>query len=196
MKTKKANLLNVLNFQAIGFKKSHILFIVFLLILLCSAPLSAQQRNESDEIQPITESRTFLSNLRARETSNRAAYSNAQHIEELLSKVQPSVYYLSGSVNTYGEKPVCLFTNVQSLSRIREVSIEGNNLEMARITIESTADLNATIDLNQLSGFKNLRYVQIFSKVPVTEQAINRMVLNNSDKYSVFFKVHKGDSEQ
>ncbi|NHM08376.1 hypothetical protein G4D82_14220 [Flavobacterium sp. CYK-4] len=196
MKTKKANLLTIRNFNAVGFKKSHFLFIIFLLILLCSAPLSAQQRNDSEEIQPITESRTFLSNLRARETSNRAAYSNAQHIEELLSKVQPSVYYLSGSVKTYGEKPVCLFTNVQSLSRINEVSIEGNNLEMARISIETSTDLNATIDLEQFNGFKKLRYIQILSKVPVTEQAINRMVRNNSDKYSVFFKVQKGDSEQ
>ncbi len=196
MKTKKANLLQSRNFKTAGVKKSNFLFIVILLIVLSSARISAQQRNDSDEIPAIAESRTFLSNLRAREVNNRATYSNAQHIEELLSKVQPSVYYYSGTVKTYGEKPVCLFTNVQSLARIGDASIEGNNLEIARISIDTSADLNATIDLNQFSGFKKLRYIQILSKVPVNEQTINRMVRNNNEKYSVFFKVQKGDSEQ
>lgn len=194
MKTKKANLLLGQNFRTAGFKKIHLLLIAFLFIALNATTLCAQTNN--DDIPRVTESKTFLSNLRAREASNRASYSNAQHIEELLTKVQPSVYYNSGVVKTYGEKPTCLFTNVQSLSRIANESMAKNNIEIARISIESTADLSATIDLNVFNEFKNLRYIQIVSKVPATEQAINNMVRNNDWKYSVFFKVQKGDSEQ
>lgn len=197
MKTKKANLFQGFNFKTARFKKTNFLFsILLLLIALQSTSLCAQQTNESDEKPQVTESKAFFTTLRAREARNRATYSNAQHIEELLSKVQPSVYYYSGSVKTYGEKPVCLFTNVQSLNRIgSETSIPKNNIEMAKISIETSADLSGSIDLNTFAEFKNLRYVQILSKVPATEQAINNMVRNNNEKYSVFFKVQKGDGE-
>jgi len=177
-----------------GFKKTSVeLIITLLLILFYSIPLLAQSQNES---YPIMEKRQFLSNLRTSEQTSRSTYSNAKHIEDLISKVQPSIYFNSGTVKTYGEKPVCLITNVQSLSRLNGASMLKNNIEMATVKIESPTDLNATIDLNIFTEFKNLKYIQIISAIPATELAINNMVRNNEGKYSVFFIIKNGDSEQ
>ena len=194
MKTKNESQFNCHHFNMAGFKKTSVeLIITLLLILFYSIPLLAQSQNES---YPIMEKRQFLSNLRTSEQTSRVTYSNAKHIEDLLSKVQPSIYFNSGTVKTYGEKPVSLFTNVQSLSRLNGASMLRNNIEMATVKIESPSDLNAVIDLNLFTEFKNLKYIQILSTIPTTEQAINNMVRNNEGKYSVFFIIKNGDSEQ
>jgi len=81
-----------------GFKKTSVeLIITLLLILFYSIPILAQSQNES---YPIMEKRQFLSNLRTSEQTSRVTYSNAKHIEDLLSKVQPSIYFNSGTVKT------------------------------------------------------------------------------------------------
>lgn len=193
MKTKNANQFSCHHFDTAWFKKTNVLLIIGLLLLIfCSAPMIAQEQSENR----ILETKSFLSNLRIRERNSGATYSNAQHIETLLAKIQPSVYYYSGIVKTYGEKPVCLFTDVQSMNRIAGQTIPRNNIEMAKISIKSQSDLNAAIDLSQFAEFKNLRYIQIISRVPATEQAITNMVRNNEGKYSIFFKIQAGDSEQ
>lgn len=197
MKTKNEIQFNCQHLNAAWIKKTNVLFIIAsLLLIFYSASIQAQdQRNSADRLQ-VRNTKSFLSNLRTNEQTTGAAYSNAQRIENLLTKVQPSVYFYSGNAKTYGEKPVCLFTNVQSLSSIGDSSLSRNNIEMAKITIETTSDLNGTIDLNVFADFKNLKYIQILSKVPTTEQAINNMIRYNGEKYSVFYKIQTGDSEQ
>lgn len=177
-----------------GFKKTNVLiFITVLLLAFYSAPIVAQDQSETHR---ILEKNSFLSGLRTKEQASGARYSNAKHIEDLLSKVQPSIYFNSGMVKTYGEKPVCLFTNVQSSNRLNGNEILKNNIEMITVKIESSSDLNATIDLSTLSEFKNLKYIQILSSIPATEQTITNMIRNHEGKYSVFYKIKSGDSEQ
>lgn len=177
-------------------KKSILYLLVFLLILLSSKNLSAQeQRSISNEENTVMERKAFLSNLRVSEQTARVTYSNAQHIENLLSKVQPSVYFYSGIPKTYGERPTCLFTNVASLNRLNDAAILKSNIEMATLRIESQSDLSATIDMNLFSEFKNLKYIQIVTTIPTSEQIITKMIRNNEGKYSVFFKIQNGDSE-
>ena len=198
MKTtyKNISIYHYLN-EAWSNRKNILLLLVFLLILFSSINLSAQeQRSNSTEERKIAERKTFLSDLRMAEQSARSTYSNAQHIEHLLSKVQPAVYCYSGNIKTYGDKPTCLFTNVQSLNRLNDTTIQKDNIEMATIKIESQSDLSATIDLNLFSDFKNLKYIQIVSTISTTEPIITRMIHNNEGKYSVFFKIQTGDSEQ
>ena len=177
-------------------KKSILYLLVFLLILLSSKNLSAQeQKSTYNEENTVTERKAFLSNLRASEQTARVTYSNAQHIESLLSKVQPSVYFYSGILKTYGEKPTCLFTNVASLNSLNSANILKSNIEMATLRIDSQNDLTATIDLKLFSEFKNLKYIQMVTTIPTSEQIVTKMISNNDGKYSVFFKIQNGDSE-
>ena len=193
MKTKTENQFNGHHFNMAWFKKVNALIITILILVLYSAPILAQDQRDSNRVQ---DKKSFLTELRTREQASRATYSNAQHIEQLLSKVQPSVYFYSGNLKTYGDKPVCLFTNVQSLSRLNGIAIPKDNLEMATIRIENANDLNAAIDFNQFVDYKNLKYIQIVSNISTTEQIITNMIRNNEGKYSVFFKIQNGDSEQ
>ncbi len=198
MKTKNENQFIAKHFKTAWFKKTNVLFIIGLLLLLFyNTSMVAQERSSiSADENRIVERKSFISNLRTKEQATRASYSNAQHIEQLLSKVQPSVYFYSGSLNTYGEKPVCLFTDIQSLNRLGGSAIQRSNIEIATIKIKSASDLNGTIDLSQFAEFKNLKYIQIVSSVPTTEQVITNMIRNNEGQYSVFFKIQSGDSEQ
>ena len=66
---------------------------------------------------------------------------------------------------------------------------------MATLRIDSQNDLTATIDLKLFSEFKNLKYIQIVTTIPTSEQIITKMISNNDGKYSVFFKIQNGDSE-
>jgi hypothetical protein len=133
--------------------------------------------------------------MRISEQSARASYSNAQHIESLLSKVQPSVYVNNSEIKSYGEKPICLFTDIQTLTDLKNTAILKNNIEMATITIKHQIDLGTVIDLNHFSEFKNLKYIQIVSAISLSEEAITKMIRNNDGKYSVFFKIQNGDSQ-
>ena len=177
-------------------RKNLLLLIVFILILLTSINVSAQEQGSIGiDKKTIAERKTFLSDLRIAEQSSRASYSNAQHLEQLLSKVQPSVYYYSGTVKTYGAKPVCLFTNMQSLRNLNDSNIPKNNIELITIKIQSQSELNNNIDLNLFSDFKNLKYVQIVSTISATDAIITSMIRNNEEKYNVFFTIQKRDSE-
>ena len=177
-------------------KKNILMLLIFLLILFSSINVSAQeQKNVISKDSRILERKSFVADLRASEQSARSSYSNAQRIETLLSKVQPAAYCYSGTVKTYGEKPVCLFTDIQSLRNLSDQNILRDNIEMLTIKIQSQSDLNTTIDMNNLSEFKNLKYVQIVSTVPTTESTITKMILNNDEKYNVFYTIQTGDSE-
>ncbi|WP_309640570.1 hypothetical protein [Flavobacterium sp.] len=193
MKTKTKNQFNGHHFSMAWFKKTNALIITILLLVFCTAPILAQEQRDGNR---VLERKAFLTNLRTNELASRATNSNAQHIEQLISKVQPSVYYYSGDLKTYGSRPVCLFTNIQALSRLSGIAVPKDNIEMVTIRIESASDLNAPIDLNQFVDYKNLKYIQIVSNISTTEQIITNMIRNNEGKYSVFFKIQNGDSDQ
>ena len=196
MKTKNENQFNAKHFNTAWFKKTNILLIIGLILFYNTSIIAQERGNINPDEKRVLERKSFISNLRIKEQAARASYSNAQHIEQLLSKVQPSVYFYSGSLNSYGEKPVCLFTDVQSLSRLVGSAIPKSNIEMATIKIKSATDLNRTIDLSQFAELKNLKYIQLVSSVPTTEQVITNMIRNNQGQYSVFFKIQSNDSEQ
>ncbi|MBL0012275.1 MAG: hypothetical protein IPP30_00475 [Flavobacterium sp.] len=177
-------------------RKNIFLLLVFLLILFSSINVSAQnQRVASSGESIITEKKSFLNNLRSVEQSTRAPYSNSQRLENLLTKVQHAVYYFSGTVKTYGDKPVCLFTDMQSLRNLNNPNIPKDNIELITIKVQSQSELNSSIDMNLFADFKNLKYLQIVSSVATTDAIISNMIRNNDEKYSVFFTIQKGDSE-
>ena len=106
------------------------------------------------------------------------------------------MYYFSGSVKTYGEKPKNLFTDIPSLNGISNADILKNNIELVVIKIKNAAELNSVIDLSVLSGYKNLKYIYVISGVSTAQENITRMIRNYEDKYSVFYKIDKGDNNQ
>jgi hypothetical protein len=171
---------------------------VFLLLMFVFsyAGISAQVSTLGQHNDPVvvTEINTYLTS--ANKLSNASTSLNAQNLKGLISKVQPSTYYYSSEVKTYGDKPVNLFTDLASLNQIDNAISLKNDIEIVIIKIDNAAQLNQSIDLSLLSGFKKLKYIYVVSNVKVTSDTIARMIVNYNEKYSVFYKIDKGDNNQ
>ena len=182
------------------FEKSNVTMRIKVMLLLMfamiCANMSAQVRLESEDAPVIRELNTFLNSERGMRLSSSNTYSDVKNLEDLISNVQPSVYFYSGNVKTYGEKPKNLFTDLSSLSQLSNPSILKNNIEIIIISISNSSELNGTLDMSLFSSYKNLKYIFLSSKVNVTDRTISRMIQNNNEKYSVFFRVEDRDTNQ
>jgi hypothetical protein len=197
MKTMNPN--KLINLQAkFLFEKSNetMRIKVFLLLMLVtfSTSLSAQVKSEI-ETPNVREINSYLNKQGALMRTSGNVYSDAKNLEDLISNVQSSVYYYSGVIKTYGEKPKNLFTNISSLAQISNQNFFKNNIEIVVLTIDKPSDLS-TIDMALLSSLKNLKYIYIVSKVSVTSQTISNLIINSNEKYSVFYKVDSKDTDQ
>ncbi len=163
--------------------------IVAVFISFCST-IYAQNSISST---PVLEVKSYMSSLRTLEQNSKSSYSNAQNLEDLLFKVQPSIYFFSGDIKSYGEKPKNLYTGISSLNGISNANLSKNNIEIVIIKIDSNNDLNSTIDLNVFSNFYKLKYIYILSSISITEQDISKMILNYDEQYTIFYKIDKGE---
>jgi len=139
------------------------------------------------------EVKLFVSDLKMLEQNSTLSFSNAKNVENLVNNVQPSIYFYSGVVNTYGDRPSKLYTNVPSLSRLKNQNLLNNNIEIVEIKIDNLSDLNSKIDLSLFSDFEKLKYIYILSSITITEQNISNLILNYDEKYSIFYKIEKGE---
>lgn len=169
--------------------------LLLLIFAFYTANLSAQDTDNPN----IMEINAYLASLRTNGATLRSANTPnpvAQGIENLLYKAQPSVYYYAGVLNTYGEKPRNLFTDVASLNGLNNPNLSKNNIEMVTIRINSANELNATIDLSLFSSFKNLKYVYLLSEVNASAQQFTTMVINPQERLRVFYKIQLGENNQ
>ena len=180
-----------LNFLTFGLLIKPINFrtILFLLLFIETITTYAQVSTHS-----ALEEQVFISTLRTKEMNQGATYSNAQNLEDLIYKIQPSVYYYSGTVNTYGEKPKNLFVDVQGLTDLNNSAIQKNNIELITIKIETPSDLDAVIDLLAFDNYSKLKYIYVLATIETTSQHINSMIRNNNGDYEVFYKIQIGDN--
>jgi hypothetical protein len=171
-------------------KKLHLM-----LVLICCASFANAQATLGETTPTVRKLSVFLNEVRAADLNSNSTYSRADHVNALLYKVQPSLYY-NGTATAYGAKPTSLFTDVSQLGSLNAASMEKNNVEIATVYINTAAQLGSTIDLQNFSSFKKLKYVHIVSKVPVTEKKINDMVLHPQERLSVFYEITSGDTNQ
>lgn len=194
MKKFSPNLIIDLQNNIISIQKplySFIKRVSFIVVFTCFyTAISAQNSNTAT---PIIEVKSYISSLRTLEQNSNSTYSNAQNLEDLLYKVQPSIYFLAGDIKLYGEKPKNLYTGISSLNNISNAGLLKKNIEIVIIKIDDRNDLNSTIDLNVFSNFYKLKYIYILSSIVLTEQDISKMILNYDEKYSILYKIDKGE---
>lgn len=168
-----------------------ILLITF--IFFCFLPVKSIAQSENTVTPSVMEVNTYISYLNAAEQNSPSSFSNAQNVESLVSELQSSIYFNSGIVKTYGEKPKNLYTDIASLNGIKNASLQKNNIEIVIININNANELNSKIDLNLFSDFSKLKYIYIVSTVTTTEQNITKMFLNYDEQYSIFYRIEKGE---
>ncbi len=196
MKTKTPKLFFNLSNKASLFNTIHKpmikkLFFLMLFVLNCGN-ISAQELSLSVDNSGILEVNTYLTNLRNSEQNARLTFSNAKHLEDLLFKVQPSIYVSSENVATYGDNPNSLHVNLSSLSELSNSGIITNTIEIVTIRINTAAELSQNIDLSLFASYPNLKYIYILSTVQSTEVAISELIQTVSPQYGVFYKIEVG----
>lgn len=158
--------------------------------------INAQLRNISEEsdVVTVTNIDSYFDTAKKSTASNVAKLS-AQNLKTLTTNVQPSVYCYSNAVNTYGDEPVNLFTDMNSLAQVDNLVTLKNNIEIVTIKIDNASQLNSSINLALLSNFKKLKYIYIVSSITISSNEIANMITNYDEKYSVFYKIDKGDNQ-
>ena len=169
-------------------------FLVLILVFFYSN-ISAQLRNIRQEIDivTVTDINYFFNTTKG--TVSNGAKLNAQNLKTLTTNVQSSVYCYSNTVNTYGDEPVNLFTDMNTLAQVDNLVTLKNNIEIVIIKIDNASQLNASINLALLSNFKKLKYIYIVSSITISSNEIANMITNYDEKYSVFYKIDKGDNQ-
>lgn len=148
---------------------------------------------QSPSAPQVMEVEAYISSLKTIEKNYPSSFSNAQNVDNLVHSAPDAVYYYAGTVKTFGKKPSCLFTDFNSLQSIDNPTILKNNIEIVKLKINNSNDLNSKIDLSLLSNYKNLKYIYIVSNQTVNAQSIANMIRNYDEKYSVFYKIDKGE---
>ena len=188
---------NLLKFS-VFFEKSFRLIakkiILLFLLTLFTATIYGQESGTGSTLtnlvqpQRIMHIDQFIASLR---TASRNINSSPLRVESLIKDIQPSIYVLSTDANTYGDNPVCLFTDAKLLNFANFLNLSSNDIEIVTIKINDNKDLNSIIDLSIFSNFPKLKYIYILSTVRSTEDDIIKLVKNNNPKYNVFYSVLK-----
>ncbi|SHN75574.1 hypothetical protein SAMN05444395_109124 [Flavobacterium fryxellicola] len=178
-------------------RQSHLNLVVKSIILVlftfCTTSITAQVTKSNDKTPQVLEVKSFIAAMKAAEQNSRATYSQAKYLENLLSDVQQTIYFDSGQVKSYGEKPSSLITNTNSLNGILTSAINSGDIEIVTIKISNNVDLATPIDLSVFSNFSKLNYIYIVSNVSTTDISILKLIKNINPRYHVFYKIDKSE---
>lgn len=164
--------------------------VLFILVFTIFGTTIFAQTNTTVITPQIMELNVYISYLKTLELSTTTSFSNEQNLEDLLFKIQPSIYFYSGVEKTYGDKPRNLYTDVASLNGLSNSNLLKNNIEIVAINCNN---LNSTIDLSVFSSFTKLKYIYILSNISITDQDITKMIVNYDERFNIFYKVVKGE---
>lgn len=164
--------------------------LLLLLVTICTS-MSAQVNIERENSLVVRDINSLLNSQGASQRTSGNLQTDSRNLEDLILKNQSSVYFSSGNINVYGEKPRNLYTDLNSLSHVSSADFLKDYVEIVIISIKNSAELNGTIDMSLLSSLKKLKYVYFVSDVNATESNFMQMIQNSSDKYSFYYKLEK-----
>ncbi len=159
-------------------KKTHIVILVlinFLTFFICS-----QEQKKEQSICSLAE---FIKTNKAVNKSSKPL-----RVESLINDIQTAVYIEINEAKTYGVKPVSLFTSIKNFNFVPYQKFDKENIEIVNIRISNFEDLKYSIDLENLKGFKKLKYVYIVSDIRCNETDIMPLI-KNIGMCKVFYKI-------
>ena len=172
------------------------LSLVLILVTFCSSVFAQSTRNGTIVVRELNSFLSTTSNGSFARTTSGATTLDIDQVRNLVMEVQPSIYFNSGVVNTYGDAPKNLFTDLVSLNQVDNSIALKSGIEIAIVRIHNTNELNSTIDLSVFSNFPNLKYIYFITNVDTTGQNIASNIINYDSRFNIFYKIEKGDSNQ
>lgn len=126
-------------------------FAILLILLLSFSGFS-----QPNQRLQIVEKNNFFSALRTSSTTTTLFYNS---VVSLFKDVNSSIYLSNNQVTTIGTKPLCMFTDVTSLSIANNPSLLVNDVKLVTIKIDDPAQLNGPINLSAVSRYTNVKYI-------------------------------------
>jgi len=168
------------------------LLLVLILVSFCQNVLAQSTRNGEVVIREISSFLTTASTGSSARATAGITGINTDQLRNLVTTVQPSIYFFQGVVKIYGNSPTNLYTDANSLSQVDNLISQKNNIEIVIIHINSSSDLSSVIDLSVFSNFPILKYIYILSNVETTKTVIIGLIQNNDERYGLYYKIDKG----
>ena len=79
--------------------------------------------------------------------------------QTLTSDLHPAVYLVKSAMKVYGDNPVVLFVDAESVQMLTQEQEVFEEIELISFKVTSEKDESAKIDISQLNGFTNLKYI-------------------------------------
>lgn len=162
-------------------KNLHFHFILFCL-LISLLPLFALSTSKSEEStftnppllqdQGIIQKKAILALDKAisslLSSSDPAKISEGDHLKSLAYDLHPTIYINAGQQsNPSGTIPVCVETDINSISLLYEDNVEFQQVELLIIKISKPSDLSTLLDTDNFRSFTNLKYLCISSSFTI-----------------------------
>ncbi|WP_269227707.1 hypothetical protein [Flavobacterium eburneipallidum] len=154
------------------------IILLLVLFLFCNC-IFAQNQSTAPAVKELN---AYINTLKSNNQSS------GESLEHLIYDLQPSIYYLSGKIEIYGDKPNTLYTEINSIKDANNSALLINDIELINIKI---VDTTKKIDLSNFSNYKNLKYIYIVSKINLTDSEVAKMIINYDEKYTIIYKTLK-----
>lgn len=152
------------------------------LLVLTSFCNSISAQNGNSVTPQVKELDLYLSSLKSIDQNK------FNYVDNLVHGLQPSIYFYSNVIKTYGEKPNTLYTDINSMQDSGNPGLLRDNIEIVNLKIINTND---KINLSKFSNYNNLKYIYVVSKINLNDQNVINMIRNYDEKYIIFYKTLK-----
>lgn len=129
--------------------------------------------------------------FKAEQQLESARSSNSTTIKSLIKDLHPSIYVTNGLVNSYGKSPKVLFIDTKSISKLNELKLEMNQVELVTVKITKKEDLLAPIDLDIFSGFPSVKVIYLTVSFDCTVDMLYNLIKTNKSKYTIIYEIVK-----
>ena len=168
--------------------------IYFILLLSFLVTIRSFSQSVSKQITPnvtMVQVDDYLLTLKSlpQNSSNVSPYNRLQ---SLLKDVQSSIYLTKRVIKTYGNSPVCAYSDVSSFSLLNSKIPLNNDVEILTIKIDSPSDLKSPIDICSISNLNILIYIYLQVNFDCKLKELNKFIENCKTDHIVIYKIEKG----
>lgn len=114
----------------------------------------------------------------------------AAHLDSLVFQVHSKMYLKNSVQNFSGQTaPVCLQTDDESIGMLSVTDPLFHTVELITVKINSPGDLNFVLNLANLPGFEQLKYVQFRCSYPCDPEVLSPLFTGNNPGITVFYLI-------
>ena len=116
---------------------------------------------------------------------------DVSNIKSLIKDLHPSVYLTNGRINSYGENPISIFTDVESIGLLKTLRSDNSKIEIVTINIKDRQDLRTVVALSDFSKFPSLKVLHLNVQFDCTADLLEPMIQGDKPSFLVLYSIEK-----